>query len=740
MMDFPPSLMPDDAPEPGACVRLERPEPGLAVLYLEPPHRKKAVLDVPLIRDLATLLDKLAQDSGLRGLVITGREPTNFAVGADLEALARLDDPVVSAKLASFGQSVFSKIAGLRATTIAAVGGPVPGGAFELSLACDRIVACNDKSTRIGLPETQLGILPGWGGSQRLPRRVGIPTALQVVLTGKLYPVRQAKKLGLVDRLTDPEYLVRVACEAAMGRQKIARRQRGVWTWLVDRNPLALSQIRKKVAADVQKKTGGHYPAPPRAMDLVLRAPRTPLEQGLAREATALGELSVTPVCKNLVAIFRMSEEAKKLGRMPDGSAPREIRRAGVVGAGIMGGSIAGLLAERGVDARLGDLQQAALDAAVLAHRARAAKAEKRRRILPHEARASIDRLETVQGIVGFQRCDLVVEAVAERLDVKRKVLAEVAAQTGPKAILATNTSSLSVDEIAAGLERPERVVGMHFFNPVHRMPLVEIIRGTHTTDEVVAATAKLAVGLGKTPVVVKDVAGFLVNRLLGPYLDEAARFLSEGVPPERIDADARSFGMPMGPLELIDEVGLDIAAHAAESLEAAYGERMASSPTLKRMLDAGLTGKKGGAGFFLWQEDERSGRVKKLGPNPKLADYVGTQTHRPLEISDGCIVDQLLLAMINEAYLCLEEGVATDARAIDLATVFGMGFPPFRGGLMRYAEGRGARDLVSALRRVLDAPDVVARTKGRSRFAPAPSLLREVGEANGVKPTSAAV
>lgn len=724
--ELPPGLLGPDAPPPGACVRVERPEKGLAVLVLDPPHRSQAVLDMALMRDLASAIAKLAQDGGLEGLVITGAKPTRFAVGADLDALAVQTDAALVERLAAYGQAVFSSIAALRARTVAAVGGPVPGGAYELCLACDVIVACDDPSTRIGLPETQLGILPGWGGSQRLPRRVGVPTALEAILTGKLYPARAALAKGMVDRLTQPELLRGIASGIALGRTKVRRHERGSWSWIIDRNPLAIAVIGRAARADVAKRGQGHYPALPRALELVLAAPRTALAAGLAAEAKALGELGVSQVCKHLIGIFRMSEDAKKLAKLPEGE-PRSIARAGVVGAGVMGGAIAGLLAERGVDSRLADLAPAALDAAVHEHRTNVARSLKRRRIQPHEARAAIDRLSTSVGVTGFGGRDFAIEAVAEKLEVKRKVLGDVARQIGDTAILATNTSSLSVDAIAEGLAHPERVVGMHFFNPVKKMPLVEIIRGRATTDEVVAATAKLALRLGKTPVVVRDVAGFLVNRLLGPYLDEAVRLLEAGVEPGTVDRAARAFGMPMGPIELIDEVGLDIAEHAAASLHEAYGARMTPSPVLARLRAAGLTGKKGGQGFYVWTRDPKSGKTKASGISPALREHLRAPA-RGQDISDGTIVDQLVLAMLNEAWLALDESVVDSPRAIDLATIFGMGFPPFRGGLMRYGETRGLTNVLHALRALAQAPDVLARGGAADRFKPAPALVKAAG------------
>lgn len=714
---------PPDEPPPRACVKLERPETGLIVLVIDPPHRKLAVFDRPLMRDLELAIADLERESAMKALVITGKSPTSFVAGADIDAIEGLGSAELATELAQFGQSLFGRIEKLRAFKVAAVGGPVPGGAFELSLACDRIVLADHKSTRIGLPETRLGILPGWGGCQRLPRRVGIPTALAAILAGKLYVPREALKLGLVDRLCAPENLVRIARDIAMRRMDCPRFDRGAKRWFVDRNPIARSVIGGMARKNLLAQTKGRYPAPERALELVLRAPSTALERGLEREARALGELAVSPVCKSLISIFRASEDAKKLSRLPSGGEARSIARAGVIGGGVMGAAIAGLLAEKGVIVRLGDVARPALDTALAEHMRRVDKSLKKRHLQPHEARGAIDQLNVTTELVGFARCGFVLEAVAERLEVKRSVFGAIAAQVASDAILATNTSSLSVDAIASTLPNPERVVGMHFFNPVHLMPLVEIIRGSRTDPEVVAATAKLALQLGKTPVVVADVAGFLVNRVLGPYLDEAVRLYELGIAPERIEHAATAFGLPMGPLELLDEVGLDIAAHAATSLHAAYGERMRSSGMVARMLAANFKGKKSGAGFFQYEKDPKTGRPRKVGLNPRLSEFAERGATAVLD--DAVLTDRLALALVNEAALCLQEKVVSTASELDLATVFGLGFPPFHGGAMRYVHSRGAASIVTSLRRMSESDDVRSRDGARQRFD-ACELLRE--------------
>ncbi|MEZ5973566.1 MAG: 3-hydroxyacyl-CoA dehydrogenase NAD-binding domain-containing protein [Planctomycetota bacterium] len=567
-------------------------------------------------------------------------------------------------------------------------------------------------STRLGLPETQLGIIPGWG-SHRLPRRVGIPTALDAILTGRLFDARKAQKLGIIDRTTKPEYLLRIASDVAMARIPCPRKTRGWKGLLVDRNPLAKWIIGRTARKAVMSKTRGKYPAPLEAIRLVLGSTTASRGSWARREADAVAKLGVTPVCKALVSIFFANEGAKALGKSEDGRKLPPIERAAVVGAGIMGGGIASVLAQKSVDVRLADLSPAALAKAQAEHEKELSTKVKRRRMTSAQRDAALDHFQTVPGTVGMGRRDFAIEAVAEVLEVKRKVLGALASTMPDDAILATNTSSLSVDAIANSLPNPERVIGMHFFNPVPKMPLVEIIRGSRTSDDVVTRTAALALRLGKTPVICKDVRGFLVNRLFGPYLDEAVRLFLGGVEPARLDRVMLDFGMPMGPLALLDEVGIDIAHHTATSLHEGYGERMTPAPGLDSFVESQRLGKKTGKGFY----------VHKTGQKPELAEDLGEfQKGSGLAaLSDAELVDRMVLAMFNEACLELGEGVVEDPTSIDLATVFGMGFAPFYGGLLRYGEQRGLDSIVQRLRELEKASDIQGRNPGR--FAPAPSL-----------------
>ncbi len=740
--------MPKDAPALGECVRLEWLEEDRVVrLVLDPPHRKQTVFDAPLLRDLDLAFGEVEKRQDLVGLILTGRKPLHFCYGADIDSFEQLESAVQATELARAGQLVFQRLhklgksGGGSLNTVAAVGGPVPGGACEVSLACDTIVFADDPSSRIGLPEVKLGILPGWGGCQRLPRRVGVPAALDAILNGKLYDPRRAKKMGFVDRVTPPVYLERIALDLASGREKPRRKERGSAAWAVDKNPLALEIIATKARKTVIAATGGHYPAPLRALELVVAAPRTDLEEGLLNEAEALGALAVSKESRSLVGIFQSSEQAKKLGTDKSGKKAEGFRRAAVVGAGVMGGGIASLLATKGHSTRLADLSRAQLDDAVREHQDGIGKRRKRRRMAGNDADAALDRLEVSQTSEGFGGCDFVIEAVSEVMGVKHKVLGHYAALAKDDAVIATNTSSLSVDEIANGVSNPERVVGMHFFNPVAKMPLVEVVRGKRTDEAALRRVAQLALKLGKTPVIVSDAAGFVVNRLLGPYLDECVRLYEAGCAPAELDRLAKSFGMPMGPFVLLDQVGLDIAAHTATSLHEGFGDRMEPSSCLAPLVEAGELGKKSGAGVFLYGKRAASqdslltkwgkkfGFGKDEGPplNSRLRRPAGAPPISPLPEEEK--VDRMILPMVNEAARALEEGVTATAAELDLATVFGMGFAPFRGGVLAYADHLGAREVLRRLQRCLRHPDVAERGASAERFEPAPLLLKMADE-----------
>ena len=724
MIDLSGLPLPADAPAAGRCVRIERLQGGLVRLVLDPPHRKHTVLDLALIRDLDLALDQLGGNQAVLGLVIAGREPLHFAFGADLDMIEAATDPLQVERAIKCVHAVFARLENFPCPTVAAVGGVVPGGAFELCLACDHIVLADDPGTRIGLPETQLGILPAWGGTHRLSRRIGPLAALPLILQGRLLRARDAKRKGLVDRLAHPSSLDKVAADIALGRVELEHARRRVARLLIDRNPLATRFIARSARRQALRKTHGHYPAIEEVITLVTQAARTSTQEAATKEAQAGARLATGPVCKSLISLFRASEAAKKLGQLADGRRAAATERATVVGAGVMGAGIAGLLAEKGLTVRLSDISQDGLDRALFEHQKSVAQKEQRRQLARHEADAALDRLTGTTDLSGIRSSDLVVEAIAERLDVKRTLLAQVAAAVRPDCILATNTSSLSVTEIARGLPQPERIVGMHFFNPVAKMPLVEIIAHTEaggSDPAVVARVAALALRCGKTPVVVRDVAGFLVNRILGPYLDEALRLGAMGVNLLRIDRLMIDFGMPMGPFRLLDEVGFDIAVHAAQSLHEAYGARMTPTSALDKWIERGQLGKKSGRGFY-----KHLGKGGKKLSGDALARHNPFGVHSQPVFSDQELVDRCTLAMLGEAVRCLAEGVVASARELDLAAVFGTGFAPFRGGPLRYADQLGAAEVVRRLDAILNTSEVTSRGEASARFEAAP-LLRDM-------------
>lgn len=718
---------PEDAPPAGASLRIDEPEPGLLRLVPDPPHRSFPVLDGPLLADLETAIERIESERP-RGVLIAGRRCDQFLAGADVHAIQRVRDPHMVESVVRAVHRLYDRLEALPCTVVAAVGGPVPGGAFELCLACDTIVLANDARTRIGLPETKLGLLPAWGGVHRLTRRVGVPTAVDAILTGRLFDPRRAKRSGFVDRLTAPEYLERIGADLALGREPLAVHDRGRRAFFIDRNPLVRAVVGRAARKQLDERTGGHYPAPYMALEKVLEAPSVPRELWAEREAVAAGRLVATDACANLIGLFLGTEEQKRLvdgpereadrhGAKPRGTASRNSgpQRIGVVGGGVMGAGIASALALAGADVRLCDLDRSALDRALAGHRKAVGK--RLRRDGSAARNAATDRLTVSTELAGLGRTELVIEAVAENVEVKRRVFAELE-RVAPGAWLASNTSSLSIADLAGDLARPERFIGLHFFNPVHRMPLVEIVRGPATDDATFRAAAQVALDLGKTPVAVRDVPGFLVNRLLGPYLDEAVHRFVRGASVERVDLAARDYGMPMGPYELLDEVGLDIAQHASKSLFDGYGERMRPTDGLGRLVHPHRLGKKTGLGFLVHD--------KKARKRPRPADdLVQFQGRSATSDSSADSFGASLYALLAEAVRCLEEGVVGSARELDLAVVLGTGFAPFRGGPLHHIDSVGVAEVARRLEGFARAAQNAGHESGRSRFEPPAMLLR---------------
>jgi 3-hydroxyacyl-CoA dehydrogenase/enoyl-CoA hydratase/3-hydroxybutyryl-CoA epimerase len=693
-------------------------------ITFDDPDRSLNVLSEPVMRRFGEALDE-ARAAGREGrigaVVIRSGKVDSFVAGADIDAIAAIDDRAEAEAKIRLGQAVFTDLTSLPVPSLAAVHGICVGGGLELALACTYRVVSDSKRTSLQFPEVMLGILPAWGGTTRLPRLVGLQASLDMLLTGRKVDAQRAKRMGLATEVV-PEALLgakvrEIALAAARGRLSLPPAKRALGARVIESTPpgrrLVLALARRKVLAS----TGGHYPAPLRILDVLGAHLAGSVEASLAAEASAASDLVVSSVCKNLVHVYYLREGARRGTGTPAGAAPSEVKLLGVLGAGVMGGGIAHLAADNGVSVYMKDIRHEAVTGGLQHARRAFEKAVERRRLTRREAAQRMDLIGGGLDFRGFARADLVVEAVVERLDVKRAVLKETEQIVRPDCVIATNTSSLSVDEMGSALERPERFCGMHFFNPVDRMPLVEVVRGSRTSDPAVATVYSLALRLGKVPVVVGDGPGFVVNRILGPYLNEAGYLLGDGAAVDRIDGAAKAFGLPMGPLRLIDEIGIDVSRHAGASLHAALGDRLAPSPVLLALGQTKRLGRKGGAGFYLYEKEKE----KKI--DESVYDELASVVPPRREIPEQQIVNRLVLAMVNEAARVLEERIVASASAVDLSLIMGMGFPPFRGGLLRWADALGPKAVHYDLEELRQAHG--------ARFAPAP-LVAELAETGG--------
>ena len=695
-----------------SAVALDLDADGIAWLSFDRPDSKANILTSGVMLRLDELLAEVeagAKAGRIRALVVRSRKPGMFIAGANIDEIAGITDPAEGEAGARQGQAVFARLDRLPLFTVATIDGVCLGGGTELILSCDYRIATDAPATKIGLPEIQLGIIPGFGGTTRLPRLVGLPAALPLILTGKTVNASKAYRMGLVNERVHPAILderARALVKEVLSGKRPTPRKRSLMERMARTGPgrnLVLSQARKQVL----KETKGHYPAPLAALETLKRTETLPLDRALEEEAKTLGRLVVTPVSKNLLHVFRLMEGAKK----PVTKVPaRAVQKVAVVGAGVMGGGIAQLLAYRGFEVRLKDIQPAALGHGLKTARELFDKVVKRGRLHKRDAERMMSAISPTLDYSGFTSSQLVIEAVVERMDVKKSVLREVESKVEQGAVLTSNTSALSISEMQTALQRPEDFCGMHFFNPVNRMPLVEIVRGERTSDEAIATVWSLTRKLDKTPLLVKDGPGFLVNRVLAPYMNEAGWLLQDGASIADIDRALVAFGMPMGPLRLLDEVGLDVAHHVSGILYDAFGARMAPAPALTKLPETKRLGRKGGLGFYTYE----GGRDKDV--DPAMYAALGLPDQRQ-ELPRDVIQERCLLVMINEAARVLEEGIVRGAGDVDLGLITGTGFPPFRGGLLRYADSLGTASVLEKLERY-------ERQLG-ARFAPA-ALIRQ--------------
>lgn len=641
---------------------------GIAWVLFDSPKSPANVWNEETLREFHHHLETLERDTRVKALVLQSAKDKIFVAGADLKAIRELPHERVN-DLIWLGQAVFDHLARMKVVKIAAIHGACVGGGFEVALACDWRVASDHDSTRIGLPETQLGILPAWGGSTRLPRLIGVRKALELITSGRLLNAKAALHAGLVSHVVAPERL------EAMARKLVHEKRPNPAPFRIENVfpfPLLVGSLAER---QVLKKTRGLYPGVLKAVEVVAQATNGEIEDGLRLERDAVNVLLKGQDVPRLIDLFFKREEANKRPASEGTAIP--VTEAVVIGAGVMGGGIAHTIASRGVRALMTDVTNDSLARGMERIHGLVSEATRRRLVTKTQARDTLDRITTACSRVPLDRYHLVIEAATESMELKKKIFADLAARVADDTILATNTSALSVAELAATVPHPERVIGLHFFNPVHRMPLVEIVTLPETSPDVLATALRFVQKLGKTPVIVKDSPGFLVNRILVPYLMEAVRLHESGISVRDIDEAMLEFGMPMGPMRLLDEIGLDVAAHVAKTLATAFPDRFPNSHALDRMVAAGHLGRKSGEGFYRYDKDGH-----ELAPKgqKRMPQHESLQT-------------KLALLLSREAMRCLKEGIARSSDDIDLAMVLGTGYPPFRGGPIAFARDGGITD-----------------------------------------------
>jgi 3-hydroxyacyl-CoA dehydrogenase/enoyl-CoA hydratase/3-hydroxybutyryl-CoA epimerase len=689
----------------------EQDEQGVLVLTLDVAGEQLNTLSSGLIAEFEALLDAIEKDSSVRAVVLRSGKPDSFVAGADIHEFTRIRTVEDGRALSRQGHRIFDRVENARVPVVAAIHGTCLGGGTELALACRYRVASDDKKTQIGLPEVMLGLLPGAGGSQRLPRLVGLAASLDLILTGRSLKAARALKAGLVDEVCPAPLLLKVAKQAALGLAE--GRLRPVRRGIPWREKLLAPVIFAKARSSVRAKTGGHYPAPLEAIEVVRQGTGRSLAQGLALEAEAFGRLAVTPVSRNLVSVFFATQEIKKDAGYPEGTKAREVTRLGVLGAGLMGAGIAGAAAEVGAAVRLKDASHPAVGRGLALARGVFQERVTRRSLTRRELEQRMDLISPTLDYSGFARAQMVIEAVFEDLEVKRQVLAETEAATPDDCLFATNTSSIPLCEIGQACRRPELFLGMHFFSPVHKMPLLEVVVTPRTSSEAIATAVAFGRRIGKHVIVVRDGPGFYTSRALAAYVNEAAWMLEEGARVEDVDQAMVAFGFPVGPVTLLDEVGIDVGAKVAKVMHDHVGDRLAPPPSMARVLADGRQGRKNKRGFYTY------GAGKKRVDESVYALLPGGTSRGQVAARE--VQERLVCAFLNESVLCLQEGILRSPRDGDVGAIFGLGFPPFEGGPFRYLDHLSARQVAQTLERL--------QARFGARFTPAPMLMEAARE-----------
>lgn len=697
---------------------VEKRADGVAIIRMDVPGETMNTLQDGFVDDAARVFDEIDRASDVRAVVFTSGKPDSFIAGADVRMLGNVRTAHDARELSRAGQRGLDRIEAFRLPVVAAIHGPALGGGLEIALACHARVATDDKKTKLGLPEVQLGLLPGAGGTQRLPRLVGVQAALDLMLTGKQLDGRRALKLGLVDEVVPAPILLEAACELglqladAKGDRKKKRKAKLTETWLSETalgRKVLFDQARKQLLA----KTRGNYPAAERILDVVKVGLVKGMAEGLEAEAQAFGDLVVSPGAAQLIGIFQATNELKKDTGVSDPNVlARPVTKVGMLGAGLMGAGIAYITsAIAKTPVRLKDRDDKGLAQGIKYAAGIVEEGYKKRRLSSNDRDVILSRITPTLDYAGFRDAQVVIEAVFEDVALKHSMIRDIEEQGHPEAIFASNTSSIPITRLAAAAKHPERVIGMHYFSPVHKMPLLEIIVTEKTAPWVTATCVALGKKQGKTVIVVNDGVGFYTSRILAPYMNEAAYLLAEGVAVEKLDGALMDWGYPVGPITLLDEVGIDVGEKVGKIMLEAFGDRMVPPPGMEKLVADERFGRKNERGFYRY-DDKKKGAKKRV--DQSVYAVLGVEPNSTLP--DHEIAERCALAMVNEAALCFGEGILRSARDGDIGAIFGLGFPPFRGGPFRYVDTLGALEVVRRLERY-------EKQHGR-RFTPAPVLV----------------
>ncbi len=706
-------------------IQLRIDQDGHAIATFDMQNSEVNVLNESFIRELDQTLNQLKEDSAVKSVVFTSGKK-DFFVGADIKEFKRLGSAEEAAEGSRFLQSVFHKIATLGKNSCAAIKGNCMGGGLELALACTWRVAVDSEKTILSLPEIQLGLLPGAGGTQRLPRLIGIQAALDMILTGKPIKASKALKSGLIDAKVPENQLLEQALllvrkkRPSKGLLKSSEMSAALPKWALEGNPIGRKIMANKARDMVEEQSKGFYPAPYKALEAVFRGFDRPIQEGLQIEAKLFGELMSSQESKGLIHLFFATTALKKnpyQDALKERFQGEKTKSIGVIGAGFMGAGIATVCASKGVRAMLSDPSPESLQKAMLNARGYFKKQFERKRLKKFEMDSKLATISPGTSTAGFAKADIVIEAVFEDLTLKQKILKDIEARGGKDWIFASNTSALPISDIAKATQQKDRVCGMHFFSPVEKMPLLEIIVTNETADWVAGRAFELGQKMGKQIIVVKDSPGFYTTRALAFFIAEAASILAQGVPIETIDRALTRFGFPVGPITLIDEVGIDVGMHVLETIKEAFHDRMNIPDGLSPLVASGRKGRKNQRGFYLYENG------KKGAVDQSVYKDLNSTPNNPDNILQEEILQRCVLQFVNESAHCLGEGVLSKAYDGDVGAVFGLGFPPFLGGPFKYTDLKGIQNIVADLRRLEE--------KYGKRFSPAPALLEAAAENN---------